>query len=221
MGVYLLFLAEACRDSPSVWTNYRAGFNECASEVMHCMRNVYGVDPAVQIRMFSHLAECVERANATTAPPHAKMATPLRDMPTRHITSPLTSVPMATQESSLPGALTPPATPCAREFHNLSPGNTKGHFAIKRVDQVVPGSVSDLDLSCGNELMSFTDPTESSSKLSLYNSTDIHRSDIHRSLSPKLKMKCHVRAVEAVIGSSKKSVSVSRQPYSRNVWRPW
>ena len=49
--------------SPDVVTKYRAGFNECANEIMRYLTSAQGVNDEVRTRVLSHLANCLQAIN--------------------------------------------------------------------------------------------------------------------------------------------------------------
>lgn len=58
-------MASAISTDPSVLNKYRAGFNECATEVGRYIGRVDGVDHGLRQRILSHLNSCVTSINAT------------------------------------------------------------------------------------------------------------------------------------------------------------
>ncbi|XP_041377745.1 transcription factor HES-1-like [Gigantopelta aegis] len=56
-------MAAAMATSPDVITKYRAGFNECANEIMRYLTSVQGVNDDVRTRVLGHLAGCLQAIN--------------------------------------------------------------------------------------------------------------------------------------------------------------
>nr|CDF52134.1 transcription factor [Euperipatoides kanangrensis] len=61
-------VAAAISTDPSVMSKFRAGFNECASEISRYLVNIDGVDTNVRQRILNHLAGCINGLNVVTAP---------------------------------------------------------------------------------------------------------------------------------------------------------
>ncbi|XP_067658907.1 transcription factor HES-1-A-like [Haliotis asinina] len=57
-------MAAAMATSPDVITKYRAGFNECAGEVMRYLSSVPTIGDDMRTRVLSHLANCLQTLNS-------------------------------------------------------------------------------------------------------------------------------------------------------------
>ena len=86
-------IVDAMAVDNSVVHKYQAGFTECAGEVNRYLRTIDGLDPKVRDRLLGHLAGCVQRMNAYTAP---TATTAQRKFPTNPVPQRLPSNPAAT-----------------------------------------------------------------------------------------------------------------------------
>lgn len=68
--------AGAMTSDPSVVSKYRAGFNECAKEVIRYMSSVRDVSDEIKDRVVGHLAGCLQVVNHMTPPHSEAMAAP-------------------------------------------------------------------------------------------------------------------------------------------------
>ncbi|XP_050413274.1 transcription factor HES-1-B [Patella vulgata] len=59
-------------NTPQSAAKYRAGFTECASEVMRYMSNIQGVNPEVSTKLTGHLAGCLSMVNSATQMAHVR-----------------------------------------------------------------------------------------------------------------------------------------------------
>lgn len=59
-------MAAAISTDPSVLNKFKAGFNECASEVSRYINRIDGVDAGLRQRLLSHLSNCLTAMNAAT-----------------------------------------------------------------------------------------------------------------------------------------------------------
>lgn len=64
-----LFVAAAISTDSSVLNKFKAGFNECATEVSRYVSRIEGVDPALRQRLLSHLSNCLASMNSSGASP--------------------------------------------------------------------------------------------------------------------------------------------------------
>ncbi|XP_067139815.1 transcription factor HES-1-like [Centruroides vittatus] len=58
-------MAAAISTDPTVLNKFRAGFNECATEVSRYVSRIEGVDPALRQRLLNHLSHCLNGLNST------------------------------------------------------------------------------------------------------------------------------------------------------------
>lgn len=72
-------LASAMASDPTVVTKFRAGFHECANEVMRYLGTVQNVGPDVKSRLVSHLSTCLQTSNNT--PSSDNVHTPVPSCP--------------------------------------------------------------------------------------------------------------------------------------------
>ncbi|GFY13915.1 protein deadpan [Trichonephila clavipes] len=59
-------MAAAISTDSSVLNKFKAGFNECATEVTRYISRIEGVDPAMRQRLLSHLSNCLASMNTAT-----------------------------------------------------------------------------------------------------------------------------------------------------------
>ncbi|XP_061163261.1 transcription factor HES-1-A-like [Saccostrea echinata] len=59
-------LASAIASDPTVVTKFRAGFHECANEVIRYLGTVQNVGTDVKSRLISHLSSCIQSQNTTS-----------------------------------------------------------------------------------------------------------------------------------------------------------
>ena len=231
-----------------MWHNYRAGFNECASEVMQYMRGAQGVNPGVQVRMINHLAECIQRVNTfpsvdpMTSPPHVAhpMTSPVHHMTssphvtaatTTRVTSPIVP-PMARTPETSQSTAPPMLVKCEQpERGYYTSGGVpivdhKAHRGSPRIDQIVPGSHSpDLDLENSSMVDVYDLHLRRTSPPSIWSQYN-HSKVTDRCHSPSLKVKGHgMRPASSpqppMRNGDRKSIGPIRDAYSRSVWRPW
>ncbi|GIY92884.1 transcription factor HES-1 [Caerostris extrusa] len=65
-------MAAAISTDSSVLNKFKAGFNECATEVSRYISRIEGIDPAMRQRLLSHLSNCLSSMN--TASPFQQQA---------------------------------------------------------------------------------------------------------------------------------------------------
>lgn len=58
-------ISAAISSDSSVLNKFKAGFNECATEVSRYVSRIEGVDPALRQRLLSHLSNCLASMNST------------------------------------------------------------------------------------------------------------------------------------------------------------
>ncbi|XP_054160701.1 transcription factor HES-4-like [Oppia nitens] len=71
-------MATAISTDPSVLNKYRAGFNECATEVGRYINRIDGVDTTLRQRVVNHLNVCVQSINTAANMTSNSYATPSR-----------------------------------------------------------------------------------------------------------------------------------------------
>ncbi|CAL1262155.1 unnamed protein product [Larinioides sclopetarius] len=59
-------MAAAISTDSSVLNKFKAGFNECATEVTRYISRIEGVDPAMRQRLLSHLSNCLSSMNSAS-----------------------------------------------------------------------------------------------------------------------------------------------------------
>ncbi|KFM81513.1 Protein deadpan, partial [Stegodyphus mimosarum] len=59
-------MAAAISSDSSVLNKFKAGFNECATEVTRYVSRIEGVDPALRQRLLSHLSNCLATMNTAS-----------------------------------------------------------------------------------------------------------------------------------------------------------
>lgn len=79
-------LASAMASDPTVVTKFRAGFHECANEVIRYLGTVQNVGSDVKSRLVSHLSTCLQTQNNTTSTEN--MHTPCQPQQQVPVTSP-------------------------------------------------------------------------------------------------------------------------------------
>lgn len=79
-------LASAMASDPTVVTKFRAGFHECANEVIRYLGTVQNVGSDVKSRLVSHLSTCLQTQNNTA--PTENMHTPCQPQQQVPVTSP-------------------------------------------------------------------------------------------------------------------------------------
>lgn len=60
-------MAAAIATDPNVLNKYKAGFNECATEVSRYVNHIEGVDQSLRQRLVAHLSQCVNSLSTTEA----------------------------------------------------------------------------------------------------------------------------------------------------------
>ena len=85
-------VSHAMSHDPSVMTKYKAGFTECANEVMRYLSSVQNIDEDVRGRLVNHLGNVVTQINTQTVEPQ-QCAQPLNVQIPQQLNQGLASVP--------------------------------------------------------------------------------------------------------------------------------
>ena len=218
----------AMATDPAVMEKYRAGFNECASEVMHYVSSCHALTNDVKGSLVNHLANCLQTVNTEPVqrclqPLHVQI--PLNSSSSLVQTATTTThvMPAAIQTTQMSQAVSPTSSTVSSEsspfqgaFH-IVPSSLSGNPVAVYLGSQNTGTMTSavpvysIQVPQTNSLVSSYVPSPVDSDKSGFSS------DLESPVTEKRFLDSMMYSSPSPVPCSPKSVSSKEE----QVWRPW